>query len=300
VNRRRFLISALPAASLAGAAGSVFAADTAPHFSFIHFTDLHIQPELHAGAGCAKCVVKMNSLKPDFAICGGDLVFDANEQGYPRAKQLYDLYEETLKPLQTRVHTVVGNHDVFGVSTKSGVAQSDPHYGKRMFEDRIGKTFSSFDYQGWHFVMLDSIGSRPGQDFIGLIDEAQVEWLKSDLAHMKPGTPLVVVTHVPLASAVMQTVADSWKTPETYLVTNAREVLNILWPYHPKMVLQGHTHIRENVVYNGCQFITSGAVCGNWWKGPREGHPEGFGVLTVRGDRIDWRYETYGFVADPA
>ncbi len=103
-----------------------------------------------------------------------------------------------------------------------------------------------------------------------------------------------------LVSAVLQIVADPWKTAETYLVTNAREVLEILWPYHPKLVLQGHTHIRESVTYNGCQFVTSGAVCGNWWKGSREGHPEGFGVLTVRGGKIDWRYETYGFVADPS
>jgi Icc protein len=55
--------------------------------------------------------------------------------------------------LHMRVHSVPGNHDVFGVSSKSGVPQTDPHYGKRIFEDRIGATFSSFDHQGWHFVL---------------------------------------------------------------------------------------------------------------------------------------------------
>jgi 3',5'-cyclic AMP phosphodiesterase CpdA len=200
----------------------------------------------------------MNALKPDFAICGGDLVFDAAEVQYPRAKQLFDLYQETLKPFEMPVHAVLGNHDVFGVSSKSGIPQTDPHYGRRIFEDRIGPTYSSFDHQGWHFVLLDSIGTKPGgRDFIGLIDGPQLDWLRTDLARIKPGTNLVVVTHVPLVSAVLQLVADPWKTPETYLVTNAREVLEILWPYHPKMVLQGHTHIRECVVYNGCQFKTS-------------------------------------------
>ena len=77
-------------------------------------------------------------------------------------------------------------------------------------------------------------------------------------------------------------------------------MLEILWPYRPKAVLQGHTHIREKVIYRDCQFLTSGAVCGNWWKGAREGHPEGFAVITVRNGQVDWRYETYGFVADPA
>jgi hypothetical protein len=172
-------------------------------------------------------------------------------------------------------------------------------YGKRMFEDRVGPLYSSFDYKGWHFVLLDSIKNGiPGKEFVGFVDEEQIAWLKADLARMKAGSRLVVVTHIPLVSSVLQLVPDPWKTAEIYLVTNAQDVLNVLWPYKPRVVLQGHTHIRETVTYNGCQFITSGAVCGNWWKGPRDGHPEGFAVLTVRGDEVQWRYETYGFIAD--
>jgi Icc protein len=166
-----------------------------------------------------------------------------------------------LKPLDTKVYSVIGNHDVFGVSSKSGIPQTDSHYGKKMFEERIGSRYSSFDHKGWHFVLLDSIGTKPaGRDFIGYVDEEQLAWLKSDLANIRPGTPLVVVTHVPLISGVMQIVPDPWKTAETYLTTNAREVLELLWPYQPKAVLQGHTHIREKVTYRDCQFITSGAV----------------------------------------
>ena len=43
-----------------------------------------------------------------------------------------------------------------------------------------------------------------------------------------------------------------------------------------------------------------GAVCGNWWKGARMGHPEGFAVLSVDGERITWSYQTFGFVAGTA
>jgi Icc protein len=310
MNRRKFLSgAALGAAALAAHAVTgvspatyFLPEDTArakDRFSFVHMTDLHIEPERHAATGCAKCITRINALAPEFVVCGGDLVYDAGEVGYPRAKQLYDLYQETLKPLNARVHTVIGNHDLFGVVPKSGAVPDDPHFGKRIFEERVGPRYSSFDYKGWHFVLLDSIGTRSGRDFIGYVDAAQLDWLRADLAGMRPGTPLVVATHVPLVSAVLQIVADRGKNAETYLVTNSREVLEVLWPYRPKAVLQGHTHIRETILYDGCQFITSGAVCGNWWKGPREGHPEGFGVLTVQGDEIHWRYETYGFVADP-
>jgi 3',5'-cyclic AMP phosphodiesterase CpdA len=297
VSRRSFI-----ATSAVGALGAIIAprvSAAADGFSFVHFTDVHIQPELHAGEGTRRCFAKINALKPDFAICGGDLVFDACAVTLPRAKQVFDLYAKTVKPLNIPVHTIIGNHDVYGISTNGGVAPTDSQYGKRMFEDRIGPLYSSFDYKGWHFVLLDSIRNGiPGKEFIGFVDDEQIAWLRADLAGMKPGSKLAVVTHIPLVSAVLQLVPDPWKTAEIYLVTNAQAVLDVLWPYKPKLVLQGHTHIRETVTYNGCQFITSGAVCGNWWKGPRDGHPEGFGVLTVRGDEVQWRYETYGFIAD--
>lgn len=290
LTRRELLLTALPACALGAGAGS---------FSFIHFTDLHIQPELRAAEGCRQCVAKMNRVKADFAIAGGDLVMDAAEVPMSRAKQVFDLYAQTVKPLEMKVYSVLGNHDVFGVSSKSGIPATDPMYGKKMFAERVGPRYSSFDHKGWHFVLLDSIGTKPGgRDFIGHVDEEQIDWLKNDLAKMPRGANLVVCTHVPLVSGAMQILPDPWKTAETYLVTNARDVLEILWPYQPKAVLQGHTHIREKVVYRGCQFLTSGAVCGNWWKGARETHPEGFGVITVHGNgQLDWRYETYGFVA---
>jgi Icc protein len=297
MNRRSFVT--IGALGTVGAALMPSKTSAADDFSFVHFTDIHIQPELHAGEGARRCIAKINALKPDFAICGGDLVYDACAVTQPRAKQVFDLYAQTVRPLDMPVHTIIGNHDVYGISTSGGVPPSDPMYGKRMFEDRIGPLYSSFDYKGWHFVLLDSIKNGiPGKEFIGFVEEQQIAWLKADLARMKAGSKLAVVTHIPLASSVLQLVPDPWKTAEIYLVTNAQDVLNVLWPYKPQLVLQGHTHIRETVTYNGCKFITSGAVCGNWWKGPRDGHPEGFAMLTVRGDDVEWRYETYGFIAD--
>jgi 3',5'-cyclic AMP phosphodiesterase CpdA len=292
LNRRTALQSLLGAALLP-------AANAAPQdFTFVHFTDTHIQPELKAALGCHDCFDAVNKLHPDFALCGGDLVFDSNATTPRRALDLFTLYKETAKRLEMPVHSVPGNHDVVGLATASGVATTDPIYGKRTFEDRIGHRYSSFNHKGWHFILLDSIGITPERGFIGLIDAEQIAWLKSDLAATGPATPIVVLTHIPLVSAVLQIIPDQWKTPATYLVTNSQEVLEILHPYNVKAVLQGHTHIREKVTYNGCQFITSGAVCGNWWKGARLGHPEGFAVLSVKGSDITWTYRTYGFVAE--
>jgi len=48
-------------------------------------------------------------------------------------------------------------------------------------------------------------------------------------------------------------------------------------------------------VWKGVPYVTSGAVCGNWWKGTRLGTPEGFTVVTVANGKMTTRYETYGF-----
>ena len=286
----------------AGAGAVVASSGCANHngFTFVHFTDTHIQPELRAADGCRQCFDRINAVRPEFAICGGDLVFDALETPKPRAKQVYDLYAETTKPLTMPVHTVIGNHDVFGLSTKSGVSPDEPEYGKKMFEDRIGPRYSSFDHKGWHFVLLDSIGITPERKYVGGVDDQQLDWLKSDLARAGKQTPIIAVTHIPLVTGMLQIFPNAWKSPASLVVTNVREVLSLFAPYNVKAVLQGHTHVNETVNYKGCQYITTGAVSGNWWKGAHLGHPEGFGVVTVRDGDVHWRYETYGFQAVPS
>jgi hypothetical protein len=78
-------------------------------------------------------------------------------------------------------------------------------------------------------------------------------------------------------------------------VTNTFEVLPLFAGHNVLAVLQGHWHINEVVTFRGIRYITSGAVCGNWWHGTRWGTPEGFTVVNLRKGKIDWRYETYGF-----
>ena len=286
---RRALITAFGAgSSIANAAASK------ARFDFVHFTDTHLQPELGAVEGTRQCFEHINRLKPAFSIAGGDLVMDADLKPKARARELYRLYMEVHKRLAMPVHAVIGNHDVVGMQASSGSTVEDPDFGKGWFEERFGRRYRSFDHQGWHFVLLDSV-MVANRGFTGGIDLEQLEWLKRDLAALAPRAPIIAVTHIPLVSAALQIVPDPWKTADTYLIGNSVEVLEAFQPYNLKAVLQGHTHIRETVVHLGVQFLTSGAVCANWWKGPRLGHPEGFAVLRVRGESVEWTYQTYGW-----
>jgi 3',5'-cyclic AMP phosphodiesterase CpdA len=270
---------------------------------FVFFTDTHIQPELDAAHGCSMAFQKISSLKPEFAIHGGDLVFDALVVNRPRAESLFNLYKQTESQLQVPLYHAIGNHDVFGILNKSAYVTTDPLYSKKMFEDRIGaRTYSSFDRKGYHFIILDSIFPTEDHLWEGRVDPPQLQWLAADLQAVPAATPIVVVIHVPLVTGFLgySPKPTGRQKYNTYSVENSPEVLALFEGYNVIAVLQGHLHVNELVHYKNCDFMTSGAVCGNWWHGPRMGFPEGFTTVSLRNGKISTRYETYGFTSvDP-
>jgi Icc protein len=300
VDRRTFLRTAAIAGAAATFAPAVpdWAADPAPQsFDFVFFTDTHIEPELDAVHGCDMCFHKIAGLKADFAIMGGDHVYDALGVDRHRADQVFELYKKTQQTLQMPLYHTVGNHDVFGILTKSGVTPNDPAYGKKMYEDRVGPTYYAFDRNGWHFVVLDSIQPTGDRLWEARVDEKQLAWLKEDLSRLGPKVPVIGVIHVPLVTAFATYAAEvvMERKYNTLTVANAPEVLAVLEEHNVVTVLQGHTHVNEIVGHKNTEYITSGAVCGNWWHGPRMGFPEGFTVVSVRNGKVSTHYQTYGF-----
>ncbi len=77
---------------------------SADEITFVFMTDIHIQPERNAIEGFKKAIQKVNELKPDFVITGGDLIMDALAVNYERADSLYNLYKETIKLLKAPVY----------------------------------------------------------------------------------------------------------------------------------------------------------------------------------------------------
>jgi 3',5'-cyclic-AMP phosphodiesterase len=300
LDRRKFLQLAglTGAAAIARPALSWPTAAAAPGaLDFVFFTDTHIEPELDAPHGCDMCFHKIAGLKPEFAIMGGDHVYDVLGVGGKRADLVFNLYKKTEQILQMPIYHTIGNHDAFGVLTKSGVTPRDPQYGKKMYQERMGKTYYSFDRKGYHFVVLDSIQPTEDRLWEARVDEQQLGWLADDLKVAGTQAPIILVIHVPLVTA-FATYAERIAANQKYntlTVANAPQVLAKFQGYNVIAVLQGHTHVTELVERQNTKFITSGAVCGNWWHGPRMGVPEGFMVVSLRDGKISTRYETYGF-----
>ncbi len=266
-------------------------------FSFIFLTDIHLKPEKNAPEGFSKAIKKINSLKPDFVISGGDQIDDALEQNYERADLLFNLYSKMIKEFQMPIYNVVGNHDIFGIYEKSGIDPSHPMYGKKMFEKKLNKKFYSFEHKGWHFIILDSVKPVNNHSYIGEIDPEQIEWLKSDIGTLDKKTPVVLVAHVPFYTIMPQ--IDKRFKYEKFTIGNSSEILNLFKEHNLKFVLQGHVHNYEAILSHGIWFISGGAVCANWWEGPLHGMEEGFVEFKISGKEFTWKYIDYGWEINP-
>lgn len=308
MNRREFLTTSSLALGAAVASPVSAAGSTPPgDFDLLFLTDTHIQPELDAAHGCAMAFRKAAGLGADFAIQGGDHVFDALAVDRRRAESLYELYGQTEQALGLKVYHTIGNHDHFALSAQSGEQPGAAGYGKQLYTERVGPTYYSFDHKGYHFIVLDTIQPTADRSWEARIDAGQIAWLKDDLSRLPVGTPILVAAHCPLVSGVASydqsppgSIAPEAPGHPQLIVANAGEVVGELQRHNTLAVLQGHTHINEVVSYRGISYVTSGAVSGNWWHGTRWGTPEGFTVVSLRAGRVAWRYETYGFhTVDP-
>lgn len=265
-------------------------------FTFVFMTDIHLQTELNAVAGFNQAIDSINAINPDFVISGGDQIMDALAVSYEEANAAFELYENTSKNIDSPVFNTLGNHDIFGMYSKDETLLNHPEYGENMFENKFGRSYYSFFHKGWKFMILNTVEENENRKYAGLIDEDQLNWIKEELSRTDKNTPIVISTHFPFISAYNQrsmnrTVASG----SSWIIKNAKEVLNLFNDYNLKIVLQGHLHIREDIEINGVHYITGGAIAGNWWEGSYEGFEEGFLKFTVTDDDFSYVFVDYGW-----
>jgi 3',5'-cyclic-AMP phosphodiesterase len=266
-----------------------------PDFTFVFMTDIHMTPEKAAPEGFRQAIGKVNQLKPDFVITGGDLIMDALGQTRGRADSLYRLYKEVAGEFRMPVHNTVGNHELFAFYNKD-IDTLDPDYGEGMFRRHLGDPWHSFDHKGWHFIILKSIEQTPSRGYYGRINPVQMEWLEKDLAAVNDTTPIVVSVHIPLITAYGQWQQGGQQVNGAgSVITNGKDVMDLLRRKNLRLVLQGHQHYYEDLYMDGVHFITGGAVSAGWWDGPFGKTEEGFMKISVFGDQIRTEYVDYGW-----
>ena len=291
-------------------------ADARKGLRFAHLTDIHVQPERRAAEGMQRCLHAVETLdpKPDFILTGGDLVYDVMGQGFDRSKQLFELYQQTLKDhTSLMAYPCVGNHDVFGWSLAKGVTPEHQQYGKKLIKDELGmeRTYYKFDRNGWRFYVLDSIQpiDHPRFRYKAGFDDVQFDWLKADLAAKNPDMPAVVVTHIPILSVTgirdhPQVFKDGYyRVGGTWMFVGAASLTKLFAKHNVRLVLSGHMHEIDRIEFGGVTFICDGAVCGGWWRGPNVDNvvetQEGFGIVDLQPDgSFAHQYHDYGWNVD--
>jgi len=271
-------------------------ADAANSFSFVFMTDIHLQPEKNAPQGFQMAIDSVNSIKPDFVITGGDLIMDALGVSYGRADSLFKMYDEMIKNLTIPVYNTIGNHEIYGIYSRSGANPSHPEYGEKMYENRLGKSYYAFNYKGWKFMIINSIEDTKKSRYIGWVDSTQINWIKEELNKTDKSIPIAIVSHIPFITVFEQTYNGStYCNDSSLVVANSKDVTDLFRDHNLKLVLQGHLHTVEDIYVDGIHFITGGAISGRWWNGPNKGHEEGFVIVKVIGDSFEWEYKDYGW-----
>jgi len=271
----------------------------AKRMRLVFYTDVHASAQWETPLALSLAAKAINAERPELVIGGGDFIYDGFEVSAATADPQWDVYMEMHRAIRAPVEPVLGNHDLVAVRPDDGTKPStDP---RSVFRQKLGldRTWRVIDAKGYRFFLLDSVEVSDDELlYHGGISSEQLAWLGAELGRTDTDTPIVVATHIPFLSAIPQATQGAITQLEAnHLVVNNREVLELFINHNLLLVLQGHLHAEEMLRWQGTTFITCGAVCGNKWRGPRYGTPEGFGVVNLRPDRIDWEYKTYGWEA---
>ncbi|MBK18240.1 MAG: hypothetical protein CMM52_05320 [Rhodospirillaceae bacterium] len=267
---------------------------------FAFFTDVHARTEWETPVALAKAAKSINTQKPDLVIAGGDLITDGFTSLPEEVTPRWDTYMKNLhNAIEGDVHPTIGNHDLVAANPADGSKpSSDPRaeFRKRM---KLDRTFYTFDAMGYRIFILDSIYVIRGKlQYQGLIGPEQMNWLREELSKTPNDMPIVLVSHIPLLTAFYAATRGALEggKPNRVMVNN-RGVLDQFRDHNLLLVLQGHLHAQEVIRWRNTTFITGGALCAKWWRGSWYGTEEGFNVITLRENHVDWKYVDYGWEA---
>ncbi|MCC5926463.1 MAG: metallophosphoesterase [Bacteroidetes bacterium] len=277
-------------------AGGHILPDENTAFHFAHLTDMHVRRQRRGHVGYARCIESVNNLDPapELVLMGGDMAFDGLYNEKDDFIDMIDLFVTESNKLKMPWYGCIGNHDVLGLSNRRKVPADDPDIGKGMMIEAAGMPapYYSFNHNGWHFVVLDTIYQvevEHGPSYVARLGEEQLEWLRFDLgAHQ--GMPTVCVMHIAAFCNMGQINGDPAALAMNHMViSDNRDFREILERHGVKAVLQGHSHQVEDFYFNGVWYITSQSVSAAWWGGNWRGFNPGYTVLAAGKDgSLNW------------
>ncbi len=265
-----------------------------------HLTDFHVLPNGAAPDGMRRALRRAQAEDdpPDMIFNTGDCVMDSLETDKRRVQAQWEAFKSILNSdCKLPIVHAIGNHDVWGWGLPDSTLQSDPQYGKELAVENLGlqNRYYSFDRAGWHFVVLDSTHPRNAVSeypYIGRLDEEQYAWFINEIRSSAAAgsTPICILSHIPIVAACEyfdgeNEKSGNWVVPAAWMHIDARRFREefVQMP-QVRLCLSGHTHQYESLDYLGVRYVTSGAVCGNWWRGAYMNFPPAYVMVDIYDD----------------
>jgi 3',5'-cyclic-AMP phosphodiesterase len=204
-------------------------------FSFIQISDSHLgfnkaaNPDVTGTFQAALDKIDAAPTPPDFLIHTGDLTHSSKPAEFDTLAQMLGS--------KRKVFYVPGEHDT---SVDDGKMYLE-RYGK----DTRGSGWYSFDHKGVHFIALVNVLQLEG---MGKLGQAQLEWLKQDIATLKSSAPIVIFAHIPL-----WTVYPDWG----WATSDSEQAFAMLKRFGSVTVLNGHIHQILQKVEGNVTFHTA-------------------------------------------
>lgn len=227
-------------------------------FFIIQVTDIHVTFSDICSKSVGDFLTEVNELRPDFVVATGDLVMDVNPlKTEEEVTKYYQLYIQLMRNIYAPLFNIPGNHE-----HPWKIAPSSPLYNRGAFKHFLGPLYYSFDYSGWHFVMLEATINEKVQSGF---DEKQLKWLEKDLSLSKD-KPTVIFTHQP-----------------PFECQNFFTFLGIVRSNpQVKVVFSGHEHANIYLPMGNILNILTGALSASWWTDDEpnlDGTPRGYRLI---------------------
>jgi len=260
--------------------------DERPAFNVVMVTDP--QPETGAEVDFVRedLIQALAGVDASFGLTAGDIMFD-DLSLYPRSNAI-------MGSIGLPWWNVGGNHDL-------NLEAPDRKYSRETYKRVFGPNYYAFFYAKTLFLMLDDVNflgpdaHRPGGRYEGRIDDAQLDFVRNVLQHTPDDTLIVVVTHIPIKTAVGP---EPWQN-----LVNRQALFDLFEGRRFTVSFAGHTHTTEHHYFDASDGWKGAephhhhvltALSGSWWSGPfdhrgvasadsRDGTPNGFHILSVDG-----------------
>lgn len=204
-------------------------------FTFAHGSDPH---DNSCGGELFAADIASMAERVKFCVMTGDLGYAARDGA---EKMFTSIRDATLRFPIPMLHAP-GNHDICDVHTTKW-SEQNPLAGYGPYTKHLGPIRYSFNYADIHFVALDWARIMEDGKLQTGVPDTVIDWLKKDLAQLKPGTRTFVFMH-----------HDFRHGDDKFW--------DVLVEHKVELVIAGHSHRNKEETRRGIKRLTTQNLCG--------------------------------------